>query len=551
MSKLPFDFDFKNPDYSRVFSIRADRLSKIRKHPENLPAIKQFYRDNPAQFIIDWGCSFDPRNVERGLPAVIPFLLFPKQIEWIEWCVAHWKGKKGGAVVKSRDMGLSWLTVGLGCTLSIFYEDAVFGYGSRKEEYVDKLGDPKSLFWKAREFVNLLPHEFRGGFNRSTAPHMRLMFPDTGSVLIGEAGDNIGRGNRASIYFVDEAAFLERPKLVDASLSQTTNCRIDVSTPNGNSNPFAEKVKSGKHDVFTFHWRDDPRKDDEWYEKQRNELDPVTLAQEVDIDFNASVEGVLIPQRWVQAAIDAHKKIGGDWFGGKISALDVADNGRDENAQSFVNGSVIVNIDRWQGKQVEDIFGTTQRAIDNCSEFGVYSMKFDSDGLGAGCRGDARIINENRKEIKLKPVSVIPFHGGGSVVDKDGWFIPPEDGNSGVMNKDFFANLKAQAWWSLRDRFKKTFECVEQGKEHPIDEMISIDSNCNHISELSTELSQPQYKKSGVGKILIDKAPEGTKSPNLSDSIMMAFAPSDYKMSIFDLEIDDDTDIDALMMNFS
>ena len=74
---------------------------------------------------------------------------------------------------------------------------------------------------------------------------MRINFAHTGSSISGEAGDGIGRGDRSSLYFVDESAFLERPELVEASLSQTTNCRIDVSTPHGMANPFAEKRHSG------------------------------------------------------------------------------------------------------------------------------------------------------------------------------------------------------------------------------------------------------------------------------------------------------------------
>jgi hypothetical protein len=42
-----------------------------------LPALRQFYRTNPAQFIIDWGMTTDPRNLDYGLPVTIPFLLFP------------------------------------------------------------------------------------------------------------------------------------------------------------------------------------------------------------------------------------------------------------------------------------------------------------------------------------------------------------------------------------------------------------------------------------------------------------------------------------------
>jgi phage terminase large subunit len=525
-ANLPFDFDFIAPDYSRVFAHRAEKLRKIRNNPECISALKIFYRHNPAQFIIDWGCTFDPRNIERDLPAIIPFMLFQKQIEWIDWVVFDmWQKQEKGTTVKSRDMGVSWLSVALGCTLSIFNDDLVVGYGSRKEEYVDKLGDPKSMFWKAREFVKLLPKEFRGGFTRDTAPHMRIQFPHSKSAMIGEAGDNIGRGNRASIYFVDEFAFIERPKMVDAALSQTTNCRIDVSTPNGPNNPFAERVRAGKN-VFRFHWRDDPRKDEDWYQRQLDSLDPVTVAQEVDMDFNASIEGVLIPQRWVQASIDAHIKLGFDPTGELKSALDVADKGKDTCAQSFIDGILLKDLDEWKGKTVEDIFGTTERAINNCAERNIRSFRFDAGGLGAGVTGDSRKINEERKINHLQQIQASPFNGASAVVDKDLYFIYPSVDMEGVKNGQFFYNYKAQSYWSLRDRFKKTFEMVEGIQDHPYDELISISSKCKNLSKATLELSQPTYKKSGNGKVVIDKAPDDSASPNLADCIMMGYAPT-------------------------
>lgn len=508
-------FDFKNPDYSAVFAERAERLRRIRSEPDMLPSIMAHYKYNPAQFINDWGCTVDPRNAERGLPPIVPFILFPKQVEWIEWCMEAWKNQESKPTVKSRDMGMSWLSMALTCTLSVTHDDLVIGFGSRKEEYVDKIGDPKSLFYKGRLFINMLPPEFRGGCDTTkNAPHMRLIFPATGSTIVGEAGDGIGRGNRAAIYFVDESAFLERPQLVEASLSQTTNCRMDISTPNGLSNPFAEKVLSGKVDVFRFHWRDDPRKDQAWYEKQKLKLDPVTIAQEIDMDFSASIDGVLIPSSWVQSAIDAHIKLNIDPYGEKVTALDVADTGKDSNAQSLRNGVLLVGIDEWHGLSVEDIYGTTQKAIDNCDEWGCYYMRFDSDGLGAGVRGDSRVINETRS-IKVETEA---FNGSGGVIDKDKKFI------EGRTNGDFFENFKAQMWWSLRERFKLTHEAINDGKPFNPSDIISISSKIKHLNRVQAELSQPTYKKSGRGKILVNKAPDGSKSPNLADSIMMVYA---------------------------
>ncbi|GDE08596.1 phage terminase large subunit [Escherichia coli] len=180
---LPFPFDFKNPDYQMVFEWRMERLQRIRQNPEILPALKQFYRTNPAQFIIDWGMTTDPRNIDYGLPVTIPFLLFPKQEEWIHWIMERWGNRENGITEKSREMGLSWTAIGLACSLCLFNKEMVIGFGSRKEEYVDSTGDPKALFWKARKFVETLPVEFRGSWSeKKHAPYMRVEFPETGAV---------------------------------------------------------------------------------------------------------------------------------------------------------------------------------------------------------------------------------------------------------------------------------------------------------------------------------------------------------------------------------
>jgi hypothetical protein len=42
--------------------------------------------------------------------------------------------------------------------------------------------------------------------------------------------------------------------------------------------------------------------------------------------------------------------------------------------------------------------------------------------------------------------------------------------------------------------------------------------------KLMAELSQPTYAINQVGKILIEKTPEGTKSPNLADAVCIQFS---------------------------
>ncbi|ENF0482713.1 TerL protein, partial [Escherichia coli] len=105
----------------------------------------------------------------------------------------------------------------------------------------------------------------------------------------------------------------------------------DLSSVNGMNNPFAQKRHSGKIPVFTFHWRSDPRKDDEWYHKECEKIDnPVIVAQELDLNYQASAEGILIPSEWVQAAVDAHIRLGIQPGGQRLGAMDVADEGRDK-----------------------------------------------------------------------------------------------------------------------------------------------------------------------------------------------------------------------------
>lgn len=534
-------FDFRTPDYGAVFEERMRRLHLIRTVPGLLDTLKAYYRaeDDPSQlghrvadFIRDWGVTFDPRNLERQIPALVPFIPFPKQREWIVNLIRLWREQKPGLTEKSRDMGMSWLSVATACTLCLFLPNMAIGFGSRKEEYVDKLGSPKSLFYKARMFMRYLPPEFQGGWNEKTdAPHLRIQFPGTGSVISGEAGDNIGRGDRAAIYFVDEAAFLERPALIEAALSQTTNCRQDISTPNGRGNPFAQKRFSGKIDVFTFHWRDDPRKDDAWYAKQCDELDPVTIAQEIDLNYDASATGILIPAAWVQAAVDADKKLGLDLTGRWFGAMDVADEGVDKNAYARRRGVLLVDVHEWSG-QGDDIFGSVQHAFGLADEVGIDTWWYDADGLGAGVRGDARVINEARKAAGNRPQTVEPFRGSGGVYRPEG-SIPtasPARDRGDRKNQDFFANYKAQGWWDLRVRFQRTYRAVELAKKgEPIpykaDDLISLSSEMANLAKLCGELSQPTYTPNTAGKIVIDKAPEGTKSPNLADAVMIAYAP--------------------------
>lgn len=523
-------FDFKNPNYSQVFQERVNVLNWIRADPDiRVPNMRRFYRDNIANFIDDWGTTFDPRNAEIGLPTIVPFRVFDKQREFIDWIIWHWKNRKSGTAEKSREVGVSWLSVATGSSLCLHYDGVVMGYGSRKAEYVDLADGPKSLFYKARMFIRNLPPEFRPGWiEQKHSSYMRISFPATLSYMAGESGDGIGRGDRASIYFVDEEAFLERPLLAKASLSMTTNCCIGISSANGTDNPQYEdrQRRNGTPHLFTFHWRDDPRKDEAWYQAKCEELDnEIIIAQELDINYTASREGIVIPSKWVQAAIDAHIKLGIQVTGERTGAFDVADEGKDKCA--FIGGrGILVDVaEEWSGVS-SDLFKSTQKAFGFCDDNYITKMRYDADGLGANVRGDARVINETRPQRNLPQIEVTSFRGSGGV------FRPEAEDVKGRKNEDYFMNFKAQSWNALRQRFHKTYRAVVENADFNPDDLISLDSGLKNLNKLCAELSQPTWGPNTIGKMVVDKAPDDTKSPNLGDGVMMKFSPFRAPMRI-------------------
>jgi phage terminase large subunit len=535
---LPFKFDFRNPDYVKVFEYRVDKLQKIRSDPSCLVDLKEYYKHNIAQFITDWGMTYDPKNVSSGLPALCPFILFDRQEEWVNWFIECWKSKRPGLTEKSRQVGMSCLTISTAVSICLFWEGITAGFGSRKEEYVDRIGDPKCLFYKARSFLSFLPPEFRGGFDiKKHAPHMRIMIPEMGSILTGEAGDNIGRGGTTSFYIVDEAAFIARPELVEASLSQNTDSRHDISTPFGMDNPFAYKRHENKIDVFSFKWQEDPRKDINWYNKMCDVInDPVIIAQELDLDYTSSKDGILIPAKWIQASIDAHMVLGIKPSGTRRAGVDIADEGKDLNAIAFRHGILLEHVESWSGKD-SDIFKTTQKVFSKCDEREYQEVEYDSDGLGAGVRGDANKINEDRQNKLV----FNPFRGSGAVDDPEGDPFSSSMNERGIKvkkfrtNADFFANAKAQAWWQLRRRFEVTYRAVIEKLDFNPDDIISISSGFDERRKLISELSQPTYSQNNVGKIIIDKAPDSARSPNLADAVMIAFNTKRKRRSFYDI----------------
>jgi phage terminase large subunit len=520
--------DWANPDFTPIYLERARRLKvlreDIRKGGSLLAETMAFYHEHPIAMVNDWAITVDPRVSGRGRSPVMPFVLFPRQVELAYWLMDRWHAGEPGIVEKSRDVGASWIAVALSGAMCLTHRDLTIGIGSYMQDKVDKSGDPDCLFYKARMFLTYLPAEISGGWDsKRHSVENRITFPTTDSSITGQVGDNIGRGGRKALYIVDESAHLERPKVVDASLAATTDCRIDMSSVNGSANSFAERRHSGKVPVFTFHWRDDPRKPRDFIERRIEAGDdPVMLDQEYNLDYSGMQDGQIIPARLVNLAVDAHVKLGIKPTGDRRSSFDVADVGRDKCAWGVAHGFLLEFADEWSGAG-KDMLDSVYRAFNLCDEHHTDNITYDSNGMGApAVEPCARVANKSRTDSKRKMVRVHQFRSSAAVM----WPEQRTPGADSRKNEDMFQNFGAQSMWALKRRFEET-ERALAGKPYDPDQIISISGAAGFKlrNKLMVELSQPKWKLMETGKLKRDKTPDGAASPNLADMCMMLFAP--------------------------
>lgn len=515
----------------------------MREEPELIFGALEYYKDHPLEFINHWVDTFDPRNAMINLPTRLPLVLFERQAELIQFLMECLRDQESGLVDKSRDTGATWICSAFSVWLWRFRPGASIGWGSRKETLVDKLGDPDSIFEKIRMIVRGMPRFFwpQGFDPASHMTYMKVLNPENNAIITGESGNNIGRGGRKLIYFKDESAHYEHPESIEASLGDNTNVQMDVSTVHGVGTVFDRKRNSGQEwiagreipkgtlRVFVLDWSDHPNKTQAWHDTREKAAKDAGLLhvfrQEVDRDAASSIQGIIIPPEWVKAAIDAHIHLGFGTLGGWAGALDVADEGGDLNALTFRKGIVLNYAEDWgEG----DTGKTTRRMVSEASTRQPVTIQYDCIGVGAGVKAETNRLTTE----KLMPsgISLMPWNAGAAVVKPDERIISGD--SKSPMNKDFYANLKAQGWWSLRHRFEKVYRMRTEGLKYPADELVSISSELPKLRQLERELSQPIMTHDGKLRLIVDKKPEGAKSPNLADSMMMNYFPPKVSFTI-------------------
>lgn len=311
MEYLPITFEINGRAFVPLSDEERERqVGEIKRRHKEVDAFFETFDDSDedqcsevlAQCItsFEFWCehfayTFDPRDIRNPHKR---FILYDYQREAARKTIACILEGRDQLEEKSRDMGASWLKMAIFTWMWTFWESFHALVGSRKEDLVDDY-TVDSLFGKIDYMVDRMPRWMVPGYDdKKNRKLLRIEHP-CGNLISGEsANPNFGRGPRKNVVYFDEYAFTENDRAIWTSIADTAPCKLVTSTPQGMNNQFAIlrfQVGSGI-EILTLHWTLHPLKDVEWYEREKKKRkgNTVTIAQELDINYQASAGGLVL-----------------------------------------------------------------------------------------------------------------------------------------------------------------------------------------------------------------------------------------------------------------
>jgi len=226
-------------------------------------------------------------------------------------------------------------------------------------------------------------------------------------------------------------------------------------------------------------------------------------------------EESVIKRSHVMAAIDGHNALGIQISGIRRIGFDVADAGEDYCAMVESYGSLNVWADQWKAKE-DELLKSCTKVWSKARELNALIV-YDAIGVGATSGAKFNELNTSHT-IRIEHQK---FFAGGAVAKPDSQYQ-----RSGIKNRDYFSNIKAQAWWLVADRFRNTYNAVRNGQSFNDDDMIFIDGNMPHLNQLIDELTSPKQDYDNAGRVKVEGKKDLSKrdiaSPNLADAFIMA-----------------------------
>lgn len=489
-------------EHFRSITFADDADEAIEAELERCRADFFYWADN-------WAWGFDPRLevVKR-----IPFVMFRRQREMIEFILRKRGAKESCGVKKSRDVGMTVLFALMGIWLWLFDEGTVVTYGSLTESRVHKIGDPDSIFEKIRHGLEALPmwmmpkdFDFKRHFLERICVN-----PETGAVLKGEIGDNMGRGGRANVFLVDEFSECDHQQDKHSSITGSSDFACYLGTSAGPSTYFSELEVEDRIEFLAFPWYYDPRKLDdprdagnpnaesEWKKKKLGEVGQEIFAQQFACNDDFADAFILIRPEWVSAAERWEPGVAAAGF--TVSGFDVADGGEDEHVMAIRQAWEVRPLKTWNALRWEQmppivhIMAKKER---------IDLLNYDGSGIGAKfgvpiterAKGDYKVCAVYAQD---KPSKIIYRQ-----------FKRPAD--------EIFFNRTTELWFAMADRLQKTYEVVMGDADHPIDELIRLPED----PVLKRQLTSRRYEVVAGGKLKLEDKKKMKKSPDRADALSL------------------------------
>lgn len=319
------------------------------------------------------------------------------------------------------------------------------------------------------------------------------------AVASNDADSIEGAHSEVVIYIYDEAKAIP-DEIWDATEGAMTDDRslaLAISTPGDRSGRFYQicSHQKGYEDWDVRHVTIDEavkagRISPEWVRARRAQWgkdSPVYQARVLGI-FPEQGEDQLIHQGWIEAARESDLKIGD----AKLHlGVDVARFGDDDSCIIGRKGDVAVEGEIIHGQDTMSLVGRISRRKVSCA--------VDEIGVGAG------VVDRLKElDVKVRGVNV----------------------GAGAVDKDAFANLRAEGYWLLRQRFEKG-EISLRHLPKPL------------YDRLSGELVAIKYAYTSKGQLKIvakeDMRRDLGFSPDVADALMLAFLPvSEHRLLMSD-----------------
>ncbi len=312
-------------NYPKDFEGNIRYRAKLLQACEVDPVLRAEVKELCKKDILFWiNCFCYTKDPRRKPNDVLPFIAYEDyQAQYILDVEKAIDKQEDLLTDKTRDMGVSWMILYVLCHKWLFEPGSDFRVGSRKEDFVDKLGDIDTLLEKIRFNLKrqplwMLPKGFE--IDRD-AGYMKIVNPELGNCILGEsANEHFGSGGRRKALLLDEFAKWE-DKIAEAAWTATADvskCRLAVSTPVGSANKFALLANGTKEKIkkISLHWTLHPDKGKDsyyldngvkipisthlaafklwqsgikvrspWYDAEAERRSEADLAQEVDIDY--------------------------------------------------------------------------------------------------------------------------------------------------------------------------------------------------------------------------------------------------------------------------